>query len=147
MAKARKSTRAATTVAATQSIRIDGGQSTDIAADQRLAVGGHQVIAIGKDRHVQIGGSDTLAVKVDEAITTGGAFALSVGKDATLEIGGGFTVSASQVRLRAAQELRLEVGSSLIVLKPSGDILIKGNRIDIFASGEVHLKGTKVLTN
>jgi type VI secretion system secreted protein VgrG len=144
MAKARKSTRAA---AATQSIRIDGGQSTDIGADQRLAVGSNQVIAIGMDRQVQIGGSDTLAVKVDEVITIGGAFTLSVGKDATLEVGGGFTVSASQVRLRATQELRLEVGASLIVLKPSGDILIKGNRIDVFASGEVHLKGTKVLTN
>jgi type VI secretion system secreted protein VgrG len=77
----------------------------------------------------------------------GGAFTLSVGKDATLEVGGGFTVSAARVRLRATQELRLEAGSSLIVLKPNGDIQIKGNRIDILGSGEVHIKGTKVLTN
>jgi hypothetical protein len=77
MAKARKSTRAAAAVAATQSIRIDGGRSTNIGVDQRLAVGSSQVIAIGKERQVQIGGSDTLAVKVDEVITIGGAFALS----------------------------------------------------------------------
>ncbi len=147
MAKAGKSTRAAAAVAATQSVTIDGGQSTDIAADRRLSVGATEVIAIGKGRQVQVGGSDRLAVKVDEGITVGGAFTLSVGKDATLEIGGGFAVSAAKVRLRATQELRLEVGSSLIVLKPNGDIQIKGNRIDIFGSGEVHLKGAKVLTN
>ncbi len=84
---------------------------------------------------------------MDEAISVGGAFTLSVGKDATLEIGGGYTVSATKVRLRATQELRLEVGSSLIVLKPNGDIQIKGSRIEISGSGEVHLKGSRVLTN
>ncbi len=130
MAKAGKSTRAAAAVAATQSI-----------------MGANEVIAIGKDRQVQIGGSDSLAVKVDEVITVGGAFTLSVGKDATLGNGGVFSISATKVRLRATQELRLEVGSSLIVLKPNGDIQIKGNRIDISGSGEVHLKGSKVLTN
>ncbi len=106
MAKAGKSMRAAAAVAATQSITIDGGQSTDIGASQRLAVGANEVIAIGRDRQVQIGGSDRLAVKVDEAISVGGAFTLSVGKDATLEIGGGYTVSTTKVRLRATQELR-----------------------------------------
>ena len=96
---------------------------------------------------MQIGGSDRVVIKVDDAVSVGGAFTLSVGKDATLEVGGGFTVSAARVRLRATQELRLEVGSSLIVLKANGDIQIKGNRIDILGSGEVHIKGTKVLTN
>jgi hypothetical protein len=51
------------------------------------------------------------------------------------------------VKLRALQELRLEVGSSQLVLKPNGDIQIKGNRIEIFGSGEVHLKGANVHSN
>jgi len=147
MAKAGKWRRAGAAAAVTQSIRVDGGQSTDIGADQRVAVGGSQVIAVGKDRQVQVGGSDSVAIKVDDAISVGGAFTLSVGKDATLEVGGGITVSAARVRLRATQELRLEVGSSMIVLKPNGDIQIKGNRIDVLGSGEVHIEGTKVLTN
>ena len=147
MAKAGKSRRAAAAVAVTQSIRVDGGQSTDIGADQRVAVGGSQVIAVGKDRQVQVGGSDRAVIKVDDVTSVGGAFSLSVGKDATLEIGGGFTVSAARVRLRATQELRLEAGSSMIVLKPNGDIQTKGNRIDILGSDEVRIKGAKVLTN
>jgi type VI secretion system secreted protein VgrG len=147
MAKAGKSRRAAVAVAMAQSIRVDGGQSTEIGTDQRVAVGGSQVVVIGKDRQAQIGGSDSVTIKVDDVIAVGGAFSLSVGKDATLDVGGGFTVSAARVRLRATQELRLEVGSSLIVLKPNGDIQIKGNRIDVLGSGEVHIKGAKVLTN
>ena len=147
MAKARKSRRAGAAVAVTQSIRVDGGQSTDIGADRRVAVGGSQDIAVGKDRQVQVGGSDRVVIKVDDAVSVGGAFTLSVGKDATLEVGGGITVSAARVRLRATQELRLEVGSSLIVLKPNGDVQIKGNRIDVLGSSEVHIKGAKVLTN
>ena len=58
MAKAGKSRRAAAALAVTQSIRVDGGQSTEIGTDQQVAVGGSQVVAIGKDRQVQIGGSD-----------------------------------------------------------------------------------------
>jgi hypothetical protein len=33
------------------------------------------------------------------------------------------------------------------VLKPNGDIQLKGNRIEISGSGEVHLKGAKVHSN
>ena len=36
MARARKSRRAGAAVAVTQSIRVDGGQSTDIGADRRV---------------------------------------------------------------------------------------------------------------
>ena len=49
--------------------------------------------------------------------------------------------------LRAVQELRLAVGSSLLILKPNGDIQLKGNRIEISGSGEVHLKGSRVYSN
>ena len=147
MAKEGRSRRAGAAVAVSQSITVDGAQSIEIGADQRVAVGGSRAIAVGKDRQVQVGGSENVAIKVDDVISVGGAFTLSVGKDATLEIGGSFTVSAARVRLRATQELRLEAGASLIVLKPNGDIQIKGNRIDILGSGEVHIRGTKVLTN
>jgi hypothetical protein len=51
------------------------------------------------------------------------------------------------VKLRALQELRLEVGASQLVLKPNGDIQLKGNRIEILGSGEVHLKGANVHSN
>jgi len=75
------------------------------------------------------------------------ALNMSVGTTASLEAGGALTLTAARVTLRAAQELRLEVGASLIVLKPSGDIQIKGNRIEIAGAGEVHLKGANVHTN
>ena len=72
---------------------------------------------------------------------------MSVGTTARLEAGGALTLMAAKVTLRAAQELRLEVGASLIVLKPSGDLQIKGDRIEIVGAREVHLKGANVHTN
>lgn len=140
MAKKSKSMRGpAAVIAPTQSIKVEGGQSTEI--------GGTQTVAIGKDRQVRIATSDSLSVGLDQAVVVGRALSLTVGGDAPLEIGGGVTLSANKVTLKAVQELRLQVGSSLLVLKPNGDIQIQGNRIEISGSAEVHLKGTRVYSN
>ena len=139
MAKSGRAAPRAAAVSATQSIKIDGGQSTEI--------GGTQAVAIGKDRQVKIVASDTLSIGLDQAIAVGRALTLTVGGDATVEIGGGVTLSATKVTLRALQELRLEVGASQLIVKPSGDIQLKGNRIEISGSAEVHLRGSSVRTN
>jgi len=139
--------RAARRAAATQSIAIEGGQSVTIGGDQQLRVGGRRTVAVGTDRQATVGGSDRLEVNVDQTIAVDRALNMSVGTTASLEVGSALTLTAARVTLRAAQELRLEVGASLIVLKPSGDIQIKGNRIEIAGAGEVHLKGANVHTN
>src|SRR5215471_1721756 len=147
MAKVKKATRRAAATDATQSIAIEGGQSVTIGGDQQLSVGRRQTVAVGTDRQVTVGGSDRLEVNLDQTIAVDRALNMSVGTTASLEAGRALTLTAARVTLRAAQELRLEVGASLIVLKPSGDIQIKGNRIEIAGAGEVHLKGANVHTN
>ena len=96
---------------------------------------------------IRIDGGRSTEIGADQRLAVGRALTISVGGDATLDIGAGITLSATKVKLRALQELRLEVGSSQLVLKPNGDIQIKGNRIEIFGSGEVHLKGANVHSN
>ena len=41
---------------------------------------------------------------------------------------------------------RAAASAAAQLLKPSGDIQIKGNRIEIAGAGEVHLKGANVHT-
>ena len=147
MAKVKRAARRAAATDATQSVAIEGGQSVTIGGDQQLSVGRRQTVAVGKDRQATVGGSDRLDVNLDQTIAMGRAFSVSVGTTASLEAGGALTLTAAKVTLRAAQELRLEVGLSVIVLKPSGDIQIRGNRIEIAGAGEVHLKGANVHTN
>jgi type VI secretion system secreted protein VgrG len=147
MAKRSRSARRAASAGASGSIMVDGSQSVEIGGDQRVTVGGSRVVAIGQERRVSIGKSDRLEVAVDAAVAVGRALAVSTGADATVEVGGSVALSAGKVRLRATQELRLEAGTSVIVLKPNGDILIRGNRIEILGAGEVHLRGSNVHTN
>jgi len=62
---------------------------------------------------VRIGTSDVLSVALDEAMAIDRAFTLTVGGEATLQIGDVVMLSATKMTLRAVQELRLEVGSSM----------------------------------
>src|SRR5262244_1790358 len=147
MAKVKRAARRAAASDATQSIAIEGGQSVTIGGDQQLRVGGRRTVAVGTNRQATVGGSDRLEVNVDQTIAVDRALNMSVGTTASLEAGGALTLTAARVTLRAAQELRLEVGASLIVLKPSGDIQIKGDRIELAGAGEVHVMGANVATN
>ena len=76
------------------------------------------------------------------------ANAAKVGGDQTVEVGKELTVVAgTKLVLRAGQELRIEVGSASLVLKANGEIQLRGNRVTIEGSAEVHIKGANVHTN
>jgi hypothetical protein len=53
----------------------------------------------------------------------------------------------TSVAVRAGREMRFEVGDASLVLKSNGDIVLKGKSISIEASGNLRLRGSKVLTN
>jgi type VI secretion system secreted protein VgrG len=58
-----------------------------------------------------------------------------------------YKASAKTISLEAADEITLKTGSAKIVMKKNGEITISGKDINVKGSGNVVLKGSKVLAN
>jgi type VI secretion system secreted protein VgrG len=123
-----------------RSLTIAGAQTVTVGATHRETVGGSQTIQVGADQQVTIGGSQTIAIGKSRTVRIGSDDRLEVGKDVTILVRG-------KVLVRADNEIRLETGDASLVLKPNGDIQLRGTRITIEGSADVHLKGSKVHTN
>jgi type VI secretion system secreted protein VgrG len=80
---------------------------------------------------------------------------ISVEKDLTENINGkyvekvtkAYEASAKTISLEAADEITLKTGSAKIIMKKNRDITISGKNINVKGSGNVVLKGSKVLAN
>ena len=143
---------------------IGNNQTVEIAGNRSETVGKAQTVTIGAGYQVTVGATMNERVGADKQTTVGGALSEAVGKDFRLNIGvdgrlamgrnfslaagNGITVEAQKtVIISAADELILKCGESSIVLKKNGDISITGKAISVKASGDLVLKGQKILEN
>lgn len=136
------------TVGATKNSTIGGALSETIGASHRETIGANLGIEVGGAASVQAG--------KDIALQAGQGMAAKAGKDIALQAGQGITAKAAKalvldagtkLNIVAADEITLCTGSASIVLKKSGDIVIKGNKINIKGSGDVVIKGSKITQN
>ena len=58
-----------------------------------------------------------------------------------------YSLTAKKVTITAEDELLLVSGSAKILLKKNGDIQISGKEISVKGSGDVIIKGSKILEN
>jgi len=73
---------------------------------------------------------------------------LAFGRNLVLNVGNAITIEAQKtVTIFAADELTLKCGQAAIVLKKNGDISITGTDISVKASGDLVLKGQKIVQN
>jgi len=127
-------------IAAAHALNVGATQSTTIAAAQTISVGAGQTVSIGSDLGETIGGGHTQSVAKDRSASVGGADSITVGKS--------FTLSATD-------EISIVTGDASIVMKKDGTITIQGKNITIKgtgkinaeASGDMTLKGSKILQN
>jgi type VI secretion system secreted protein VgrG len=75
----------------------------------------------------------------------------TIGNNKTLQVGGNRTETVGKaqktVTISVADELTLKCGQAAIVLKKNGDISITGKEISIKGSGDIILKGQKIVQN
>jgi type VI secretion system secreted protein VgrG len=136
------------TVTKDEKITISGGRTESVAKDESVSVNGKRTVSIGKDESVSIGGSRTETVEKNESITISGAHTLSVTKSSGIDIGKALSITA-------ADEIVLKSGSASITLKKDGTIVIKGKDISVDGGGKVNvkassdmiLKGSKIAQN
>jgi len=124
--------------------------------DQTTTIGKNSAISIGKDKTQTIGGNESIAVGVDRNVAVGsnqaerinGTADMIVGNDVSLNFGRDMSMNVGKKMLvTAVDELLYKSGTASGIFKKNGDITIQGKDITIKASGDLVLKGSKILEN
>ena len=127
---------------------IGKAQTLTIGAASQVTVGAAMNETIGSDKQVQVSGTVSEAVGRDLRLTIGNDERLTIGKNFTLSAGNGITVEVQKtVSISAVDELTLKCGQAAIILKKNGDISITGKEISIKGSGDVIIKGQRIIQN
>ena len=100
--------------------------------NRAASVGANETITVGGNRTVSVGGNDVSSVVGVQQVTVGKKFLLE-----------------------AADEIDLRVGSARLLMRKDGTIILTGHnitiqatsKINIKSSGDVIIKGSKVVQN
>jgi type VI secretion system secreted protein VgrG len=136
------------TVGAAQEITVGAMQAVTVGASQTINVGANQSSSIGANRSVEVGANLSTDVAADESRSVGAGRKTSVGKDDSLTVGKNLVIDAGD-------SISITTGSASITMKKDGTIVIKGKDITIDASGKINakasgnivMKGSKILQN
>jgi type VI secretion system secreted protein VgrG len=135
-------------VGADESITVTGSRAESVGKDESISIANNRTESVGKDESVDVGQHRTVAIARNERVTIGETRAVQVGKDDTLTV-------AKRVIVEAGDAITFRTGSASIAMKQNGEITIRGTDITIVGSGKVNVKassdvvvrGSKVLTN
>jgi len=137
----------AITVGAAQMISVGATQTISAAANQTLNAGRDQGINVGGTQTVNIGKNASMTIAADENHTVSGKRQSTVSKDDTLNVD-------KNLYFTAGESISITTGDASIVMKKDGTIEIKGknitidgSKISVKASGDIVMKGSKILQN
>lgn len=127
---------------------IGKNQTETIGENKDTTVGKNYTESIGDDKTLSIGKNHSEDIGDDMSITIGKNLAEQVGKNYNCEVG-------KSLVFNAGDEIILKTGSASITMKKNGEITIKGKdikiqgsgKVDVKASSNLTLKGSKVSTN
>ena len=124
--------RETTTIGSERRETIGGGHRITVGLAQEAEVGADQATTIGRNRRVSVAGTDTVQVGGARATTIGGTDSLSAGQSLTITV---------------ADQILITTGQASILMKRDGTITIEGSTIALRASGDIILKGSKIVQN
>jgi type VI secretion system secreted protein VgrG len=130
-----------------QDVVVKNDASVSIGNDRSETIKHDERIEIGNDRTHSVGGKLSLTVDKSESHIVKDARSTSVAKDDELSVG-------KNLKISAADSVTIVAGSASIALKKDGTVVIKGKeitfdgtKINLKASGDITLKGSKVKQN
>ena len=135
-------------VGSDESISISGGRTESVGKDEGVSIGQNRNVSVGKDDNVDIGQHRTITIAKNDTIQVGETRAVQVGKDDSLNV-------AKNLVIDAGESIEIKTGDASIEMKKDGTITIKGKditingsgKINVKASSDVVVKGSKVLSN
>ncbi|MES0029295.1 MULTISPECIES: type VI secretion system tip protein TssI/VgrG [unclassified Mesorhizobium] len=144
------------TVGAGQSHSIGSGDKWTIAADQTISIGAGQTVTIGSSQATDVGASRIAKITSNDSTDVGGGFMLKIAKGSLTDIKeDSVTKSGKSLSIEATDDITLTCGSSKVVMKKDGTIVVEGKdiflkasgKINAKASGDIILKGSKINEN
>ncbi|UOA28984.1 type VI secretion system tip protein TssI/VgrG [Pseudosulfitobacter sp. DSM 107133] len=135
-------------VGAVRQMTVGASQSHEIAISDSWSIGAGQSVTIGADQSVNVGANHTFAVAEDSTTNVGKNMSTSVGEDKTVDVG-------KNLQVTAADSITFTCGKASIQMKKDGTIVLEGKDISITgkgkivakASGDMTLKGSKINQN
>jgi len=129
-----------------QTLSVGGNRSLDVSKNSQESVGGDRSVdvtgnaqeSVGKDATINVSGKYTLQVDKDLAIESAKNGQLTISKKAAL--------SAEEIVIEGKKSITLKQGAAKIVLK-DGKVTIEASKITLKSSGDLILKGSKIVQN
>jgi type VI secretion system secreted protein VgrG len=145
----------AETVGVAMELSVGAALAISVGAEMTETVGLNKSQSIGKTKDITIGDSMILQVGKNVSETISENQTIEIGKDLKETIGGehhetvkkDYMVKAKKILIVAEDEISLKAGSAELIMKKNGDIMIKGNKINVKGSGDVIIKGSKIKGN
>lgn len=152
------------TIATNQTVKVGANQSVTVGANQTTAVGGSQSVTVGKSKTETIAMASNEMVGVAKALEVGTAYSIVAGTNMSATVGGNSSATIAKnssedvgkkKTVTVADEISIVCGSSKLVMKKDGSILLEGKdivikgsgKITVKASGDMVLKGSKIGQN
>ncbi|RJQ70908.1 MAG: type VI secretion system tip protein VgrG [Desulfobacteraceae bacterium] len=103
---------------------------------------------VGKNRSITVTEKNSVDIGKDHTEKIGKKMTLTVGDDAKFSIDKNLSIIVNEKTvINSSKEIALNCGGASIILKKDGKIQIKGKDINITASGNVQMKGSKISEN
>jgi len=118
---------------------IENDRNKTVNNNQTETIKNNKTISVGKDHEETVQANMTITVDKDLKESVRGKYLESVTKD--------YGLRAKTITMDADDEVIIKTGSAKIVMKSNGDITLSGKTINIKGSGNVVIKGSKVITN
>ena len=138
-----------------ETLTVDNDRTKTIKHDENSTIGNDRNKTVSNNQTETISKNKTISVGVNHTEGVKGNMTISVDKDLKESVKGSYlenvtkdySLHAKTITMDADDKIVIKTGSAKIEMKSNGDITISGNTINIKGSGNVIIKGSKVLTN
>jgi type VI secretion system secreted protein VgrG len=118
---------------------IENDRNKIVNNNQSETIKNNKTIEVGNDHNETVKSNMTIHVEKDLKETVRGKYVENVTK--------AYDLHAKTITMDADDSITIKTGAAKIVMKSNGDITMSGKTINIKGSGNVVIKGSKVLTN
>ncbi len=118
---------------------IENDRNKTVNNNQTETIKKNKTIDVGKDHKETIQANMTITVDKDLKESVRGKYLEDVTKD--------YGLRAKNITMNADDKIIIQTGAAKIVMTSNGDITLSGKTINLKGSGNVVIKGSKVITN
>jgi type VI secretion system secreted protein VgrG len=138
----------ALTIGAGYQVTVGAAMNETVGAAKTEEIGGAKIVAVGAYSSEDVGGNSSENVGGNKSVDAGKDVRVDSGKKMNLTSGDDFGIDGKKKGvIEIADQLTIKVGSASITLKKNGDITISGKTINVKGSGNIVMKGQKILEN